>query len=109
LTSTTRHGNEVELHTLCIAPEHQSRGIGSHVTRALVADARSAGRGVTLSVLSVTATVYPEVNAVLQELLSGARALLGPRFVGMYLDGSLAIGDFDPGKSDLDFVVVTEG
>jgi len=58
---------------------------------------------------SVTATVYPEVNAVLQELLSGARALLGPRFVGMYLDGSLAIGDFDPGKSDLDFVVVTDG
>ena len=51
LTSTTRHGNEVELHTLCIAPEHQSRGLGSHVTRALVADARSAGRGVTLSVL----------------------------------------------------------
>ena len=27
----------------------------------------------------------------------------------MYLDGSLAIGDFDPGKSDLDFVVVTDG
>ena len=25
----------------------------------------------------------------------------------MYLDGSLAIGGFDPDKSDLDFVVVT--
>src|SRR2546426_9706225 len=28
---------------------------------------------------------------------------------GMYLDGSLAIGDFEPDKSDLDFVVVTDG
>jgi hypothetical protein len=27
----------------------------------------------------------------------------------MYLDGSLGIGDFDPDKSDLDFVVVTDG
>jgi hypothetical protein len=26
----------------------------------------------------------------------------------VYLDGSLAIGDFDPGKSDVDFVVVTD-
>src|SRR5262245_54733006 len=27
----------------------------------------------------------------------------------MYLDGSLAIGDFEPDKSDIDFVVVTDG
>ena len=27
----------------------------------------------------------------------------------MYLHGSLAIGDFDPGTSDIDFVVVTDG
>jgi len=26
----------------------------------------------------------------------------------MYLDGSLAMGDFEPDKSDLDFVVVTD-
>jgi Aminoglycoside adenylyltransferase, C-terminal domain len=52
-------------------------------------------------------TDYPEINAVLQELLSGARRILGDQFVGMYLDGSLAIGDFEPDKSDLDFVVVT--
>jgi len=57
----------------------------------------------------VGATVYPEINSVLHELLSGARTLLGPRFIGMYLDGSLAIGDFDPGSSDVDFVVVTDG
>ncbi|HEV8716188.1 MAG TPA: nucleotidyltransferase domain-containing protein, partial [Candidatus Binatia bacterium] len=58
---------------------------------------------------SVAATGYSEVNSVLQELLSGARTLLGHRFIGMYLDGSLAIGDFEPDKSDIDFVVVTEG
>src|SRR5712692_2651286 len=58
---------------------------------------------------SVAATDYPEVNSVLQELLSGARTLLGHRFIGMYLDGSLAIGYFEPDKSDIDFVVVTEG
>jgi Domain of unknown function (DUF4111) len=52
-------------------------------------------------------TDYPDINSVLQELLSGARGILGDQFVGMYLDGSLAIGDFEPDKSDLDFVVVT--
>jgi len=56
----------------------------------------------------IVATPYPEVNAVLHELLSGARAILGSRFVGLYLDGSLAFGDFDPDTSDLDFVVVTD-
>ena len=50
---------------------------------------------------------YPEVNSVLQELLAEAQAILSDHFVGMYLDGSLAIGDFEPDKSDLDFVVVT--
>jgi hypothetical protein len=58
---------------------------------------------------SVVATPYLEINSVLQELLAGVRAILGRRFVGMYLDGSLAIGDFDLDKSDLDFVVVIDG
>jgi hypothetical protein len=56
---------------------------------------------------SVAWTDYPEVNSVLGELLSGAQRTLGDLFVGMYLDGSLAIGDFDADKSDIDFVVVT--
>ena len=42
------------------------------------------------------------------ELLSGAQQTLRDHFVGMYLDGSLAIGDFDADKSDIDFVVVTD-
>jgi len=56
---------------------------------------------------SVGPTDDPEVNAVLSELLSGARDILGDHFVGMYLDGSLAMGSFEPDRSDLDFVVVT--
>lgn len=52
-------------------------------------------------------TPYPGVNRILQELVAGARDVLGERFVGLYLSGSLAGGDFDPGTSDIDFVVVT--
>lgn len=52
-------------------------------------------------------TPYPEINALLQQLLAGAREVLGERFVGLYLYGSLASGDFDPETSDIDFLVVT--
>jgi Aminoglycoside adenylyltransferase, C-terminal domain len=51
---------------------------------------------------------YPDLNSVLQKLLAGARGLLGHRFIGMYIEGSLAMGDFDVEKSDVDFVVVTD-
>ena len=37
-------------------------------------------------------TPYSDVNAVLDELLSGVKQVLGPRFVSMYLGGSLATG-----------------
>jgi hypothetical protein len=46
---------------------------------------------------------------VLHELLFGAQAVLGDRLIGLYLYGSLASGDFDPQRSDIDFVVVTRG
>ena len=57
----------------------------------------------------VPATPYPDVNAALSWLLAEVRAILGDHFLGMYLDGSLASGDFDPQSSDIDFVVVTAG
>lgn len=41
-------------------------------------------------------TPYSDVNAVLHELLSGVQNILGKQFVGMYLGGSIATGDFDP-------------
>jgi hypothetical protein len=52
-------------------------------------------------------TPYPDLNAVLHDLLSGVQNILGNHFVGMYLGGSLATGDFDPQRSDIDFLVVT--
>ncbi len=52
-------------------------------------------------------TPHTDVNMVLHTLLSGARTILGDEFVGMYLYGSLASGDFDPKSSDVDFSVVT--
>jgi len=50
---------------------------------------------------------FPEINLVLQELLDEVQAILGGHLVGMYLEGSLANGDFDE-DSDIDFVVVVD-
>jgi hypothetical protein len=52
-------------------------------------------------------TIHPEVNALLAVLLENVRSVLGSRFVGMYLDGSLACGGFDA-DSDIDFVVIVD-
>jgi non-ribosomal peptide synthetase component F len=52
-------------------------------------------------------TSYPDVNVVLDALLSSVQDTLGDYFVGMYLYGSLSSGDFDSQRSDIDFVVVT--
>lgn len=56
-----------------------------------------------------TPTPYPEVNVVVQDLLTSLHAILGAQLVGMYLVGSLALGDFDPRESDLDLLIVTNG
>jgi hypothetical protein len=56
---------------------------------------------------AISPTPYPYVNAVLQVLLKNVQAVLDTYFIGLYLHGSLALGDFDPGHSDIDFVVVT--
>jgi predicted nucleotidyltransferase len=53
-------------------------------------------------------TLYPDVNAVLAELLPRVRAALGENFVGIYLFGSLVAGDFDPSRSDVDVLVVSD-
>ncbi len=60
-----------------------------------------------LNATSARFTPYPEINFLLAKLLECVREILGVEFVGMYLDGSLATGDFDE-DSDVDFVVVTE-
>ena len=43
---------------------------------------------------------------ILDQLMTGLRAILRQRLVGVYLYGSLITGDFDPGISDVDLVVV---
>ena len=53
-------------------------------------------------------TPYADVNAVLHDFLARIHLILGARFRGMYLDGSLALGDFAPHSSDIDFVVTTD-
>jgi hypothetical protein len=43
---------------------------------------------------SAQLTPYPDVNAALRYFLTDARTILGNHFIGMYLSGSLALGDF---------------
>ena len=52
-------------------------------------------------------TNYPEINKILELLLSSATRVLGSQLVGMYLYGSLSSGDFDLETSDIDFLIVT--
>jgi predicted nucleotidyltransferase len=52
-------------------------------------------------------TPYPDLNAVLRYLTESLQALLGPHLVGVYLQGSFAVGDFDP-HSDVDYIIVIE-
>jgi hypothetical protein len=66
-------------------------------------------RQTTLRRIATHPTPYPDINAVLHVLLSDVQTVLGNQFVGMYLYGSLASGDFAPQRSDIDFVVVTDG
>ena len=55
----------------------------------------------------ISPTKYPEINKILELLLSSATRVLGSQLVGMYLYGSLSGGDFDLETSDIDFLVVT--
>jgi len=48
-----------------------------------------------------------ELNWVLRELVNSIQAVLGDNFIGAYLQGSFALGDWDT-FSDVDFVVAIE-
>jgi hypothetical protein len=50
-------------------------------------------------------TPYDDLNAVLRALVTGVQRALGDTFIGAYLQGSFAVGDFDE-HSDVDFIVV---
>ncbi|HUF53180.1 MAG TPA: aminoglycoside adenylyltransferase domain-containing protein [Dehalococcoidia bacterium] len=53
------------------------------------------------------ATLPPSVAQLLDALLADIRGTLVDNFVGAYLCGSLATGDFDPATSDVDLLFVT--
>jgi predicted nucleotidyltransferase len=52
---------------------------------------------------------FPDVETLLDSFVSGLAELLGDELVGVYLHGSLALGAFNPERSDVDFLVATEG
>ena len=55
---------------------------------------------VSLPMKPISPTLYPDVNEILNVLFSSVKEILGDQFVGMYLYGSLANGDFDSGGID---------
>jgi hypothetical protein len=71
-----------------------------------------AARAATLTILMpvdptafiLPPTPYPELNDILRILVEGVHDIVGDGFVGAYLQGSFAVGDFDE-HSDVDFIV----
>jgi hypothetical protein len=51
-------------------------------------------------------TPYSAAQIAVRELLTEVQAVLGESLVAIWFDGSLALGDFDPDRSDIDLVVV---
>ena len=47
-----------------------------------------------------------EVNSLLNLIITRLQSILGDKLVGLYLGGSLVLGDFDPRVSDIDLVAV---
>lgn len=58
--------------------------------------------------MNINPTPYSDVNSIVQILLKEVQSVLGNRFIGMYLYGSLASGDFNPNSSDIDFLIVVD-
>jgi hypothetical protein len=51
--------------------------------------------------------VPPDVRALVERYLRHVDQMLPGRIEGLYLVGSVALGDYRPGRSDVDFVAVT--
>ena len=58
--------------------------------------------------MNISPTPRPDVNEILNLLHTNITNILQNQFVGMYLFGSLANGDFDQ-HSDIDVLIVTDG
>jgi len=58
--------------------------------------------------MNIKPTQYEDVNLAVQLLLQKSREILGKNLLAMYLHGSLATGDFNQKKSDIDFIIVLD-
>src|SRR5204863_8144437 len=58
-----------------------------------LAKTKHENREIKMSIISPTP--YPDVNEILDLLLSGVKEIVEDQFIGMYLFGFLANGDFD--------------
>jgi predicted nucleotidyltransferase len=54
------------------------------------------------------ATIYDEINELLETLLVQMQAVLGKKLPGLYLYGSATAGDFERAVSDIDLLAVIE-
>lgn len=58
--------------------------------------------------MSRTPVLPGEVRAYVEELVRRTRAVCGPRLVSVFAVGSLALGDYRHGRSDIDVTVVVD-
>lgn len=52
--------------------------------------------------------VPPSVEEIIRGLTSEVRAMLNGNYIGFYIHGSLAMGGFNPTRSDVDILIVTK-
>jgi predicted nucleotidyltransferase len=55
------------------------------------------------------AVLPPDLTDLLSQIVQQHKQVLGSDLLGIYLHGSLAMGSFNPGLSDIDFLVITRG
>jgi hypothetical protein len=83
--------------------ERNNRSVKDNIKEKVHMENASTDAGIVTS-----PTPFADVNAVLYDFAVRIRAILGSHLRGMYLYGSLALGDFDPHSSDIDFIVMTD-
>lgn len=54
--------------------------------------------------MQIDATPFADINELLELILSRTQGILGKKLIGLYIFGSLVVGDFDYESSDIDLV-----
>lgn len=82
-------------------PKHRGEIVENH-------QATPTGEQRTYREMIAGGNIPQEAVQILDMLPAGIQEALGNNFVGLYLRGSIAMGEFDPATSDIDFFAVTE-